>query len=99
MVSAVCVDKENKEDTAGTLGHAECAWRQDARLAPGTRCGQRLNLSGGRVFKSYSWEVIALNHKGGKMGTPMLNDRAGTYAANEGISIHSIIEAIATRAH
>ena len=33
------------------------------------------------------------------MGTPMLNDRAGMYAANEGISIHSIIEAIATRAH
>ena len=39
-------DKKNKEDTASTLGHAKCAWRQDARLAPGTRCGRRLSYVG-----------------------------------------------------
>jgi len=46
--------------------------------------------SGSPVFNAAAWEVIALHHRGGKMGMPMLNGVAGTYAANEGISIQSI---------
>ena len=46
--------------------------------------------SGSPVFNAAAWEVIALHHRGGKMGMPMLNGAAGTYAANEGISIQSI---------
>jgi V8-like Glu-specific endopeptidase len=42
--------------------------------------------SGSPVFND-QWEVIALHHKGGKVGMPRLNGLAGTYAANEGISI------------
>jgi hypothetical protein len=45
--------------------------------------------SGSPVFNRL-WEVIALHHKGGKTGMPMLNGKPGTYAANEGISILSI---------
>jgi len=55
-------DKENKEDTASTLGHAKCAWRQDARLAPGTRCGQPLNLSGEK------YEKVRRVGRGARMG-------------------------------
>jgi hypothetical protein len=55
--------------------------------------------SGSPVFNSNSWQVIALHHKGGKMGMPLLNGKDGTYAANEGISIHSIIEAMAAQRH
>lgn len=50
--------------------------------------------SGSPVFNSRLWQVIALHHKGGKMGMPKLNGKAGTYAANEGISLQSIIVAI-----
>jgi S1-C subfamily serine protease len=46
--------------------------------------------SGSPVFNSSSWEVIALHHKGGRLGMPKLNGVSGTYAANEGISIGSI---------
>lgn len=46
--------------------------------------------SGSPVFNAGLWEVIALHHKGGKIGMPKLNGAMGTYAANEGISIHSI---------
>jgi hypothetical protein len=42
------------------------------------------------VFNSDSWDVVALHHKGGESGMPMLNGKQGTYAANEGISIQSI---------
>jgi len=51
--------------------------------------------SGSPVFNSRLWEVIALHHKGGKLGMPRLNGKAGTYAANEGIAIHCIRHAIA----
>jgi S1-C subfamily serine protease len=47
--------------------------------------------SGSPVFNSSSWQVIALHHKGGKIGMPRLNGATGTYAANEGISIQSIV--------
>ena len=46
--------------------------------------------SGSPVFNSFLWEVIALHHKGGRIGMPRLNGEPGTYAANEGIWIHSI---------
>ncbi|MGH9894297.1 MAG: trypsin-like serine peptidase, partial [bacterium] len=47
--------------------------------------------SGSPVFNARLWEVIALHHKGGKMGMPKLNGKDGTYAANEGISIQSMV--------
>lgn len=50
--------------------------------------------SGSPVFDDARWEVIALHHSGGKFGMPQLNSEPGTYAANEGISIRSIAEAI-----
>jgi lysozyme family protein len=45
--------------------------------------------SGSPVFND-QWEVIALHHKGGKVGMPRLNGLSGTYAANEGISIRRV---------
>jgi hypothetical protein len=47
--------------------------------------------SGSPVFNASAWEVIALHHKGGMLGMPRLNGGQGTYAANEGISVASII--------
>ena len=48
--------------------------------------------SGSPVFNASAWEVIALHHKGGMLGMPKLNGATGTYAANEGISLASIID-------
>jgi lysozyme family protein/S1-C subfamily serine protease len=45
--------------------------------------------SGSPVFND-RWEVIALHHKGGKVGMPRLNGLEGAYAANEGIYIRLI---------
>ena len=42
--------------------------------------------SGGSPVFNTNWEVIALHHRGSKDGLPRLNGRAGSYAANEGIS-------------
>ena len=53
--------------------------------------------SGSPVFNARLWEVIALHHKGGKIGMPKLNGLQGEYAANEGVSIQSIKEAVAQR--
>jgi trypsin-like peptidase/tetratricopeptide repeat protein len=50
--------------------------------------------SGSPVFNARLWEVIALHHKGGKLGMPRLNGKDGSYAANEGISMRSIITAL-----
>jgi tetratricopeptide (TPR) repeat protein len=50
--------------------------------------------SGSPVFNADLWQVIALHHKGGKTGLQKLNDKPGTYAANEGISIQSIRDAV-----
>jgi Trypsin-like peptidase domain/MAP3K TRAFs-binding domain len=50
--------------------------------------------SGSPVFNSRLWQVIALHHKGGKLGMPRLNGKPGSYGANEGISIRSIIAAM-----
>ncbi len=51
--------------------------------------------SGSPVFNSRLWQVIALHHKGGRLGMPRLNGKTGTYAANEGIAIENIKQAIA----
>jgi hypothetical protein len=50
--------------------------------------------SGSPVFNSRLWQVIALHHKGGKIGMPKLNAKEGTYGANEGVSIQSIAAAM-----
>jgi hypothetical protein len=50
--------------------------------------------SGSPVFNASSWEVIALHHKGGKLGMPKLNGIDGSYAANEGIWLQSIVAQI-----
>lgn len=50
--------------------------------------------SGSPVFNSRLWQVIALHHKGGNPGMPRLNGKGGTYAANEGIAIQSIVAAV-----
>ena len=50
--------------------------------------------SGSPVFGANGWEVIALHHKGSKDGLPRLNGKAGSYSANEGISLASIKGAI-----
>ena len=47
------------------------------------------------MFNAGLWEVIALHHAGGKLGMPKLNGQAGTYAANEGIWVQSIVAAMA----
>ena len=50
--------------------------------------------SGSPVFNAGLWQAIALHHSGGRIGMPRLNGKSGTYAANEGISLLSIAEAI-----
>lgn len=50
--------------------------------------------SGSPVFNARLWEVIALHHGGGREGVPRLNGQPGTYAANEGIALQSIIAAM-----
>lgn len=54
--------------------------------------------SGSPVFNGSGWEVIALHHKGGTLGMPKLNGVPGTYAANEGIWLKSIIERMKSEA-
>jgi hypothetical protein len=50
--------------------------------------------SGSPVFNSRLWQVIALHHAGGKIGMPRLNGKPGSYGANAGISLQSIVAAI-----
>jgi len=50
--------------------------------------------SGSPVFNSRLWQVVGLHHKGGKIGMPKLNGKPGSYGANEGISMQSIIAAM-----
>ena len=66
--------------------HGLCRVHYHAPTEPGS--------SGSPVFNSDLWEVIALHHKGGKEGMPRLNGKPGSYAANEGISLTSIKQAI-----
>lgn len=50
--------------------------------------------SGSPVFDDSGWRVIALHHKGGKFGMPKLNGSSGTYAANEGLALSTIADAV-----
>lgn len=50
--------------------------------------------SGSPVFEDSGWRVIALHHSGGNFGMPRLNGVAGTYAANEGLALARIAEAV-----
>lgn len=50
--------------------------------------------SGSPVFNALRWEVIAVHHAGAKHAISKLNCNAGTYSANEGISVASIRDAI-----
>jgi hypothetical protein len=48
------------------------------------------------VFNSRLWQVIGLHHMGGKLGVRRLNGKEGSYGANEGIALQSIIAAMRT---
>ncbi|MEO8122679.1 MAG: serine protease [Burkholderiales bacterium] len=50
--------------------------------------------SGSPVFEDSGWKVIALHHKGGKFGMPRLNGQPGTYAANEGLALATLVAAV-----
>jgi len=50
--------------------------------------------SGSPVFNSRLWQVIGLHHFGGKLGVHRLNGKEGTYGANEGIAMQSIVAAM-----
>ena len=50
--------------------------------------------SGSPVFDASGWRVIALHHKGGRLGMPRLNGGTGTYAANEGLAIGPMLAAL-----
>ena len=50
--------------------------------------------SGSPVFDDAGWNVIALHHRGGKFGMPHLNGVEGTYAANEGLAMATLIPAV-----
>jgi hypothetical protein len=54
--------------------------------------------SGSPVFWGPQWKLVALHHAG-KSNMPRLNGKPGTYEANEGIWIVSIIEALRKRLH
>ncbi len=47
--------------------------------------------SGSPVFAQNGWRVVGLHHAGGEF-MPRLNGKTGTYAANEGIWIRSIVD-------
>lgn len=48
--------------------------------------------SGSPVFNAKKWQVVALHHAGGQL--TRLNGQPGTYGANEGISLKSIVAAV-----
>jgi V8-like Glu-specific endopeptidase len=50
--------------------------------------------SGSPVFDDSGWKVIALHHKGGRFGMPRLNGQSGTYAANEGLALATLVAAV-----
>lgn len=50
--------------------------------------------SGSPVFDDAGWRVVALHHRGGKFGMPRLNGLEGTYAANEGLAMATLIPAV-----
>ena len=50
--------------------------------------------SGSPVFDDSGWKVIALHHKGGRFGMPRLTGQSGTYAANEGLALATLVAAV-----
>lgn len=50
--------------------------------------------SGSPVFNDSGWEVIALHHSGGRFKMPKLNGQDGSYAANEGLAMATLIAAV-----
>ena len=50
--------------------------------------------SGSPVFDDRQWQVIALHHMGGRFGMPKLNGQTGSYAANEGLAMRTIVAAL-----
>lgn len=50
--------------------------------------------SGSPVFDDAAWKVIALHHRGGRFGMPRLNGAEGTYAANEGLAMATLVQAV-----
>ena len=50
--------------------------------------------SGSPVFEDRQWHVIALHHMGGKFGMPRLNGLVGSYAANEGLAMATLVAAV-----
>jgi lysozyme family protein len=83
-------DNELIDHEGPTLGNPpnKNVWRVHYR-AP-TRPGS----SGSPVFEDQAWKVIALHHAGGD-NRPQLNQRAGRYAANEGLAIGPLARAAA----
>lgn len=53
--------------------------------------------SGSPVFDDLNWQVIALHRAGSKNPIATLNEKGGTYLANEGMAIISIQHGIAVR--
>ncbi|HEX8249493.1 MAG TPA: serine protease [Pyrinomonadaceae bacterium] len=49
--------------------------------------------SGSPVFEQTGWKVVALHHKG-KCDMPRIDDKPGTYEANEGITLSAIKKAV-----
>ncbi|MEK8050952.1 trypsin-like peptidase domain-containing protein [Ideonella sp. DXS22W] len=50
--------------------------------------------SGSPVFNDSGWEVIALHHSGGRFKMPRLNGQPGSYAANEGLAMATLVAAV-----
>jgi hypothetical protein len=77
----------DRDDPAIRLadGKALCRLRYRAPTEPGS--------SGSPIFDAVQWQVVALHHAGGKW-LPKLNGGDGFEAANEGITLLSIFEAL-----
>jgi lysozyme family protein len=45
------------------------------------------------VFDDRQWQVITLHHMGGKFGMPRLNGVTGSYGANEGLAMRTLVAA------
>jgi hypothetical protein len=50
------------------------------------------------VFDEANWTLVALHHAG-RLNMPRLNGQSGTYAANEGIAITALQQALRVTLH
>lgn len=83
-------DNELIDHEGPPAGHPPVADRWRVHYRAPTEGGN----SGSPVFNDSSWEVIALHHAGGRFKMPRLNGQDGTYAANEGLALATLIEAV-----